>query len=126
MKLINDCLHIIKKQTGPSPLLQTGSSLHLEGRRAGGQTGFELSHRGAWGARRALKLRGGCSGVCVGCTVVDLGGGGVVAVGGCCAGGSGAGWFGGWACLHHAAGEGQGWLGGMHRHRRTQPLQLPV
>lgn len=74
--------------------------------------------------------------MCVGCVVVDLGGGGGggvgscasggVGVGGCCAGSSGAGWFGGWAGLHHAAGEGQGRLGGMDRHGRPQPLQLPV
>lgn len=64
--------------------------------------------------------------MCVGCAVVDLGGGGGSGVGGCCAGHSGAGWFGGWAGLHHAAGEGQGRLGGMYRHGRPQPLKLPV
>lgn len=73
--------------------------------------------------------------MCMRCAVVDLcccgsgiGGGVYVGVGteGYCAGGSGAGCFGGWAGLHHAAGEGQGRLGGMHRYGRTQPLQLPV
>lgn len=68
--------------------------------------------------------------MCMDCAVVDLGegsgcsGGGVA--GEYCAGHSGAGWFGGWGGLHHAAGEDQGWLGGVYRHRRTQPLQLPV
>lgn len=85
-------LLLIKNQTGPSPLLQPGSRLHLKRRRVGGQTGFELSHR--W-AGRALRIRAGGTGVCGVCVVVDLGVGAGASAGSGGNGGDGGGCGGG-------------------------------